>query len=137
MRAFTRPFLLVIFALALLPVSGFAQVTTGSISGTISDDSGASLPGVTVTGRNVATGATRTSVTDSAGRFELPILQPGTYTVTGDLDGFRPATASNVVVSLSGNVSLTMRMSVGVSETVTLLRPRCWWRPRAPKSRPS
>jgi len=120
MRAFMRPFLLVIFALVLLPVSGFAQVTTGSISGTISDDSGASLPGVTVTGRNIATGATRTSVTDSAGRFELPLLQPGTYTVTGELDGFRPTTSSNVVVNLGGNVSLSMRMRVGVAETVTV-----------------
>jgi hypothetical protein len=66
---------LVAFAVCLLlPVIGFAQSSTGSISGTIVDDSGSALPGVTVTATNAATSASRTTVTNGSGYYQLALL---------------------------------------------------------------
>lgn len=119
-RALLRTFTLLVCLLALLPFAAQAQVTTGSISGTAVDDSGAALPGVTVTGKNAATGVTRVAVTDARGHFDLPLLQPGVYSVTGELEGFRPAALSKVTVNLSTDVAVTLKMQVGVAETVTV-----------------
>src|SRR4051812_1616122 len=60
--------------LALAPFAAFAQSSTGSISGTATDDSRAAIPGVTVTAANTANGATRSTVTNSAGHYELALL---------------------------------------------------------------
>src|SRR5262249_36659569 len=69
-------------ALLLLFVSTsvFAQVTA-SLSGTVSDSSGALIPGVEVTAKNIRTGITTTNLTNETGSFVLLSLQPGTYTL--------------------------------------------------------
>src|SRR3954454_14333095 len=65
-----------LFAIALLvvtvPFSAFAQSSNGSISGTVTDDTGALLPGVTITAVNTATGMSRTSGSNTAGHFDIP-----------------------------------------------------------------
>ena len=116
----TRLRLLALVVCLVAPLTAFAQVTTGSIQGTITDDSGAALPGVTVTAKNTATGVTRTAVTEGSGDFSIPLLQPGTYEVTAELDGFRPTRADRVVVNLGSDVTLRLKMQVGVSETMTV-----------------
>ncbi|HEX7154135.1 MAG TPA: TonB-dependent receptor [Thermoanaerobaculia bacterium] len=117
-RTLIRSLLLVVCLLA--PVAAFAQLTTGSINGTVTDDSGAALPGVTLTARNVATGASRTTITESDGSFNIPLLQPGTYEVTAELEGFRPAVARNVAVNLGVSVDVRLKLQVGASETMTV-----------------
>jgi hypothetical protein len=62
-----------------------AQTTNGVISGIVSDAQGGVLPGVTVTGRNIETGITRTVVTESDGRYRLAALPPGRYEVRAEL----------------------------------------------------
>src|SRR5204863_3920037 len=62
-----------------------AQSATGSISGTVADATGAPLPGVSVTARNVNTGASRSSVSSSGGNFGFQLLPVGVYDVTGQL----------------------------------------------------
>jgi outer membrane receptor protein involved in Fe transport len=104
----------------LTPFAAFAQLTTGSITGTVTDDSGAALPGVTVTAKNSATGVSRSTVTESDGSFNIPLLQPGTYEVSGALDGFRPSVARNVAVNLGVSVDIKLKLAVGVSETMTV-----------------
>jgi outer membrane receptor protein involved in Fe transport len=104
----------------LTPFAAFAQITTGSIGGTVTDESGAALPGVTVTAKNTATGASRNTVSDSSGQYNVPLLQPGTYEVTGELSGFQPTVARNITVNLGSNVEIALRMHVGVSETLTV-----------------
>ena len=77
-----------LLALALTaPV--FAQAT-GAITGLITDQSGAVMPGVTVEATNTATGQVRNGVTGSDGFYTLPLLQPGRYNVKATLTGFKP-----------------------------------------------
>ena len=106
--------------LALTPFAAFAQSSNGSISGTITDDTGAAIPGVTVTATNVATGVARTDVSNSTGHYEMPPLMPGTYRVGAELSGFQAVKRDNVVVNVGTVVTLDFRMKAGVSETVTV-----------------
>ena len=77
-------------ALLLLPAGpAAAQDPRGSITGTVADSTGGVLPGVTVTVKNVETGVEQTVVTDGEGRFQVLYLNPGTYTVTAELSGFK------------------------------------------------
>jgi hypothetical protein len=95
----------------------FAQETTGTIAGRIVDAQGLAVPGatVTVTGPQGA----RTAVSDAAGRFTIPLLTPGAYTVRAELQGFKAAQQQNVNVSLGQTISLDVRMEVGgLTETV-------------------
>ena len=66
-----------------------AQVLYGSVSGTVSDPSGAVVPGAQVTIVNDTTGFTRTGTTDSAGYYRLLDLSEGTYTLTATASGFQ------------------------------------------------
>jgi outer membrane receptor protein involved in Fe transport len=120
-RTFVRlSFLVLICAALLLPTALFAQTTTGSINGTISDDQGAGVPGVTVTAKNVATGASRDAVTTAGGTFTIDLLSPGVYTVATELSGFQPTRAERVVVSLGSATTLRLKVKVGVTETMTV-----------------
>ena len=82
----------VVLVPALTPIMVAAQTVTGTIQGTVSDSSGAVLPGATVTVRNVETGAQRTVVTNETGFYTTPFIQIGRYTLTATLSGFGTAT---------------------------------------------
>src|SRR4029078_8298352 len=86
--------------LALSASVAFAQDTTGTILGTITDASGAVLPGVTVTVKNVDTSQARTIVSDAAGRYSVPLLQSGRYEVTVQLSGFQTMVRSGITVTV-------------------------------------
>src|SRR5579863_3494093 len=83
--------LLAFAALAFSPlflVKARAQVAGATLSGTVTDQSGAVLPQASVAGKNIATGITRTSISSSAGFYTLPNLLPGVYEVTVTAQGF-------------------------------------------------
>ena len=103
-----------------LPFAVLAQSSTGSISGNVTDDSGASLPGVTVTATNAGTGATRTAVTNGSGYYQLALLPPGAYRVEAALDGFQPMRRESITVNVGTDVTFDVKLRVGVSETVTV-----------------
>src|SRR5688572_22391466 len=85
----TRLLSLVFFFGPLFIHPAFAQpITTGTIQGTVTDATGASLPGVTVEARHQDTNQTRTVATGSDGRYIFLQLPPGTYRVTFSLTGF-------------------------------------------------
>jgi outer membrane receptor for ferrienterochelin and colicin len=113
-----------LFAIALLtaivPFSAFAQSSNGSISGSVSDGTGALLPGVTITAVNTATGMSRTSVSNSAGHFEIPLLPPGTYSVSSELSGFQPTKYDRIVVNVGSDSGVNFKLKQGVSESVTV-----------------
>jgi hypothetical protein len=75
------------FAIA---ASASAQSATGAIQGSVSDQSGAALPGVTVTVVNTSTSTTRTIVTDAEGLFTAELLPVGPYELTTEIQGFEP-----------------------------------------------
>ncbi len=109
-----------ILVLALLPFPLVAQSTGGTISGVATDESGAALPGVTVTATNAATGINRVTESNLSGHYQLPPLPPGTYSLTGELSGFRPARLNRVVVNVGTDVTVNLTMHIGVSETMTV-----------------
>src|SRR6476646_5345152 len=99
--------------LALLASSyAFGQVNA-VLTGTVSDSSGALIPGVEVTAKNINTGITDTRVTNETGNFVFPSLQPGTYTLTSALSGFQTSTYDNVVLGEGQQVRLNFTLQVG------------------------
>jgi outer membrane receptor protein involved in Fe transport len=118
--------LLSVFALAALVAASSAaparaQSATGSIEGSIVDQTGAVMPGVTVTAVQSTTGLTRTTVSDDNGLFRLLLLPVGIYDVSADLSGFNSRKLPEVTVNVGQTVTLRMQMSVsGVAETVNV-----------------
>src|SRR5437867_4788341 len=92
----------------------FAQVNA-VLSGTVSDASGALIPGVEVTARNINTGFTDTRLTNESGNFVFPSLQPGTYTLSSSLAGFQTATYNNVVLGQGQQVRLNFTLQVAAA----------------------
>ena len=106
--------------IALLPAAARAQAV-GAITGVVTDESGAVIPGVTVEATNAGTGLLRTAITDSDGRFDLPQLQPGRYNLKASLSGFRTVERQAVQVSVDDTSRVDFKMSVGgIEENVTV-----------------
>jgi hypothetical protein len=96
---------------------GWAQETTGTITGRVVDSQGLALPGVTVTVAGPQ--GSRSVTTDAEGRFNLPFLTPGSYSVRGELEGFKAVEQKGVVVRLGQTVDLALALEVGgLAETV-------------------
>ena len=112
--------LLVTLMLALAGTFAYGQgATTTSLSGTVTDSSGAVVPGAEVTIKNNGTGAAFNTVTGANGTFTVPALQPGTYTVTVALMGFKTWTAPDVVVNVATPASVRAVLELGkLEETV-------------------
>src|SRR5437667_2702280 len=92
----------------------FAQVNA-VLSGTVSDASGALIPGVEVTAKNINTGITDTRLTNETGNYVFPSLQPGTYTLSASLSGFQNATYNNVVLGQGQQVRLNFTLQVAAA----------------------
>ena len=111
----------VVFAVALLiSIPSVAQTVTGTMNGTVTDKSGGSLPGVTVTIRNVETGLDRVVVTDKAGFYNATFLPLGRYNVQAELAGFGSGRHVNVPVDLNTTVVQDFVLNPAVAETVTV-----------------
>ncbi len=85
----TKRFSLAVAIMFMFPLSSTAQVSTATLQGTVKDQTGASLPGVTVTVIHTETGASRNVVTDAGGRYVAAPLPIGGYDVRAELSGFR------------------------------------------------
>jgi hypothetical protein len=100
--------------------AAFAQATS-TINGRVLDQGDAVLPGVAVTVTNQNTGVARTTVTNAEGVYFLPGLEPGTYTVSTELQGFASSNRSNITLTVNTTITLDVRMSLaGVQESVTV-----------------
>jgi len=105
--------------LAALAGPARAQETTGTITGTVTDQSGAVLPGVSVIAKHVQTGRTAEAVTNGAGQYGLALLQPGTYEVSFVLSGFQSATIKGIELHVNDRLDISHKMGVGgLSETI-------------------
>src|SRR6266508_5365070 len=121
MRSCVRSVLFLLLASLTVPAAAHAQATTGTISGTVTDESKAVLPGVTVTVKNTETGATRNLVTDERGAFRALNLTPGIYSVAAELPGFAPARRDRMTVEIGRDVAADYSLKVGaLSEQVTV-----------------
>jgi hypothetical protein len=111
---------LVVFACLCNPAGvADAQTSTATLQGTISDSSGAVLPGVTVKLQSPATGLERQTVTNTSGLYVFNFLPAGVYDVTGELSGFKSIRRAAVQLEVGQNLSLDLKMEVGrLEETV-------------------
>ena len=91
---------------------------TGNLYGTVTDESGAALPGVKVTVSGL--GAPREQFTDAQGAWRFLALDPGAYTVAAELDGFGGLEYPDVVVSVGRNISLPLILGAALEETITV-----------------
>ena len=96
-----------------------AQQTSGSVVGTVTDNTGAVVSGATVTLTDVDTGDRRTATTNSAGDYQFVNLMPGNYRVDVENSGFKHFIRTNVVVQVQGSTRVDASLELGnVSETV-------------------
>ena len=119
----TRIFACLLAALLILVIANaaYAQSASGTIEGTIVDQSNALMPGVTVTIVQPATGVTRNVVTDESGVFRFPLLPVGVYDLSADLPGFVSRKLPEITVTIGQTVSLRVQMAVsGVAESVNV-----------------
>ena len=100
----------------------WAQRTTGDIRGVVTDESGAVLPGVTVTLKGPAAAGTPTTATNESGVYRFPNLAPGIYDVTAELAGFTTSTQTGIQVALGGTSEVGVQLKVSTQqETVTVV----------------
>ena len=105
----------------LVPQAAFAQANSSSVIGTVTDESGAAVPGATVTVTNNGTQAVRTVETNERGDYSVTALDIGIYEVSAQLEGFRRAVATDVRLEVDLVRRQNMTLEVGVvTEQVTV-----------------
>ena len=110
--------LLILAALAaLLAPAAPAQEITATITGTVTDQTGAVVPGATVTARNTGTGWTKEVVSTDTGRYTVPFLPVGEYEIVFSLSGFQPYVAKGVNLHVNDRLTVNATLSVGGLET--------------------
>ncbi len=105
--------LLMGLVMALLIEATPAQVTTGTILGTVRDETDAILPGATVTIKNLDTGISRTAVTDEQGRYQATHLSLGNYEVSASLGGFQSVIRSGIQLTVGRTAVVDFVLKVG------------------------
>jgi len=112
---------LVAFAAVLLVLgsgAAFAQLQTGNLYGKVSDQTGAALPGVTVT---LDTGeAPQVQVTNAQGEFRFLSLAPATYKIKAELQGFSPVEYPHIVINVGRNTNIEVTMNSAVEDVITV-----------------
>jgi carboxypeptidase family protein len=107
--------------IAAASVAAAAQATTATILGTVIDASGATIPGATITVTNTTTAIAQTAISDSRGRYVVPTLAVGTYSVKAELQGFQTVIQQGVELTVGSERVLDFTLQVGqVSEAVTV-----------------
>jgi Carboxypeptidase regulatory-like domain/TonB dependent receptor len=106
----------IIFCTMFLSFATFAQTITATISGTVSDPNGAIVPGATVSATSNETGLTKTTNTNSDGRYVITFLQPGTYAIKVSKQGFAETDKPNIKLETAQSVSLDLKLSVSADK---------------------
>src|SRR5580700_2751575 len=111
-----------LFVLLLSGLPAFAQLDTGSISGTVVDPSGGAVKDVTITAKETSTGTAYKTISSSTGYYVFPSVRTGTYEVKAEPSaGFKTAVYSGVVVTVASHVGQNIVLALGaVSETVSV-----------------
>jgi hypothetical protein len=125
MRRLSFVLLALCLFLVALPLFAQSQATTGVIEGTVVDASGAAVPGVTVTVKNIATGYEVVVVTDAAGRFRAVLLPLGPYQVTAVLQGFATVVQKGLDLGVGQTltVNIALKQATAAEEIVVTAAP--------------
>jgi uncharacterized membrane protein len=121
-RFTTRPLFVLLTVLFLtLPAGLFGQATQGSILGSVTDPTGAGVPGATVTVKNDGTNFIRTMTTDESGDYRVAGIEPGIYRVTVTATGFKGFEQTRIDLASSQAKRIDVKLEVGeVATTVTV-----------------
>src|SRR5436309_15361814 len=110
-----------IVVMAVLGAAAFAQHTTATVTGTVTDATGALVPGVTITVTNLATNGVRETKSDETGSYTLPFLPAGEYSVTAVAPGFQTQKIDRVTLQVQQTARVALQLRVGdVAETVNV-----------------
>jgi len=110
--------LAVLASMSFPPSAGARQVTTATLVGVVTDQTGGALPGATVNVRSIETDITRTLTTDADGRYRAAGLEPGQYEVTVELSGFQSTRRPDIRLSVGQNLTLNVTIGVGTIQDV-------------------
>jgi len=110
----------ILLAAFLLPTRAFAQGTDSAlVRGAVTDASGASIPGATVTMTNDETKIPHKATTDQMGRYIFQVLKPASYTATVESQGFKSVERKNIILRVGDQTDIDFSLSVGsVTQTV-------------------
>jgi hypothetical protein len=113
--------ILLAFAVLVPSVPADAQATRGTLLGSVADQSGAALPGATVSATETRTNVSVSTVTNATGNYTFPNIRDGIYNVKAELQGFKTVVRENVRVAVNTSVRIDLALQVGgVEETVTV-----------------
>ncbi|HEY2932597.1 MAG TPA: TonB-dependent receptor [Acidobacteriota bacterium] len=110
-------FLSVLFTFNSEFLSAQSQATAGTLEGTVKDQSGAVVPGVTVTATNKAISLTRSTLTNDEGQYSIPLLPPGLYEVRAELPGFSTQVREGVSITVGQFARVDLVMTVSATQT--------------------
>src|SRR6185436_20085598 len=110
----------IVFSAALLVFlyaadNGFAQTVNSQVGGVVQDTSKALIPGVTITLTNTATSVTNSQLTNESGAYSFPAVQPGTYRITAELQGFKKSAVNELSVGTSTQVRWNFTKEIGAA----------------------
>src|SRR5258708_19118348 len=117
MKRLTASLTLGLVLLSFTSLAAAQSLTTGAITGTVADQSGAVMASVVVTAKNVDTGATRETQTSGSGNFLLAQLDRGRYEVTAESTGFEKTKIGPITVAVSRVASLEFKLKIGLTTT--------------------
>jgi hypothetical protein len=114
--------LLILGLLLVAAAPTYSQTVGGALSGTITDNSGAVMEGVSVTITNVATGVVTNVRTTSVGYYTAPTLTPGNYDVKATMQGFKTQVRSGIILTVDASEIANLKMAIGsASEVVNVI----------------
>src|SRR5215813_12688646 len=110
-----------IFLVLCTAATAFAQAVSGTILGTVTDATGAVVPGAKVTAVNEGTGLTRTMNADANGEYLFPSMPTGRYTVMAEVTGFKTLALSNIELGVDQRARIDLKLETGaLTETVSV-----------------
>ncbi|MBI4888971.1 MAG: TonB-dependent receptor [Acidobacteria bacterium] len=110
---------LLLVLVAAAPV--FAQVATGSLAGTVMDQSGAVIPAAKIIATNTASGAKIEAISSDAGLYVFAAMPPGVYSITAEKVGFKKTTRADIEIRIAQRIDMNIGMEVGnVQESITV-----------------
>jgi hypothetical protein len=111
--------LCVLLQILVLPTCVFSQSSFASLSGTVSDETGATISGTKVTATNTNTGVVNTTISNAAGVYNFPSLLPGTYKAIAEQKGFQNQTYKDILLGNAAQIRLNFKLQVaGINESV-------------------
>ena len=113
--------MLAVLVIAGLPAAAFAQATRGTILGTITDQTGAAMPGATVVATETRTNVSHDTVTNETGNFTFPNISDGIYNIKAELQGFKTVVREGIRLAVNTSIRVDLALAVGeLAETVTV-----------------